>query len=125
MKVAEDKPFHFKQFEVHQMRSAMKVGTDGVLLAAWANVESATHILDVGTGTGVIALICAQRNSCATIEAIEIDAGSAQDARENFAVSTWNVRLRLHEGDFLKIASGEKFNLIISNPPISLTRCVP
>ena len=111
------KPFRFKQFEVYQGRSAMRVGTDAVLLAAWAHVTSATHILDVGTGTGVIALICAQRNNLAHVEAIEIDAGSAEDARENFDKSPWNNQLRLHEGDFLKIVSKEKFEVIISNPP--------
>jgi tRNA1Val (adenine37-N6)-methyltransferase len=117
MKVAASKPFRFKQFEVMQSRSAMKVGTDGVLLAAWAMVSDTPRILDAGSGTGVIALICAQRNHAAQIEAIEIDSGSAQDARENFSASPWSIRLRLHEGDFLRIASGEKFDLIISNPP--------
>jgi tRNA1Val (adenine37-N6)-methyltransferase len=117
MKVLESKPFRFKQFEVTQSRSAMKVGTDGVLLAAWAHVDHASHILDAGTGTGVIALICAQRNQAAQVEAIEIDSGSAQDARENFAASPWSDRLRLHEGDYLRIARGQTFDLIISNPP--------
>lgn len=111
------KPFRFKQFEVHQTRSAMRVGTDGVLLGAWVNVEDRKHILDVGSGTGVIALICAQRNQSALIEAIEIDEGSAEDARYNFSISPWNDRLKLYEGDFLKISSGDKFDLIISNPP--------
>ncbi len=95
----------------------MRVGTDAVLLAAWARVEDATHILDVGTGTGVIALICAQRNSKAIIEAIDIDEGSIEDARENFDACKWNDRLKLHLGDYRKIASTEKFDLIISNPP--------
>lgn len=112
-----DKPFHFKQFDVYQRHSAMRVGTDAVLLAAWARVEDATHILDVGTGTGVIALICAQRNSKAIIEAIDIDEGSIEDARENFDACKWNDRLKLHLGDYRKIASTEKFDLIISNPP--------
>lgn len=112
-----DKPFHFKQFDVYQRHSAMRVGTDAVLLAAWARVDDATHILDVGTGTGVIALICAQRNSKAIVEAIDIDEGSIEDARENFDACKWKERLKLHLGDYRKIASTEKFDLIISNPP--------
>jgi tRNA1Val (adenine37-N6)-methyltransferase len=112
-----DKPFSFKQFEVYQSRSAMKVGTDAVLLGAWVDLSQTGYMLDVGTGTGVIALICAQRNNTAIIEAIEIDEGSAEDARYNFEHSPWNDRLKMHEGDFLKIVSGEKFDLIISNPP--------
>jgi len=112
-----EKPFRFKQFDVYQSRSAMRVGTDGVLLAAWARVEGAKHILDVGAGTGVISLICAQRNHEALIEAIEIDEGSAEDARYNFQNATWHSLLQMHEGDFLKINSKEKFDLIISNPP--------
>ncbi|MFN0032980.1 MAG: tRNA1(Val) (adenine(37)-N6)-methyltransferase [Flavobacteriales bacterium] len=112
-----NKPFNFKQFEVQQSRSAMKVGTDAVLLAAWTNLNKVRYMLDAGTGTGVIALICAQRNQAATIEAIEIDDESAEDARYNFEHSPWSERLKMHEGDFLKIVSVEKFDLIISNPP--------
>jgi len=111
------KPFRFKQFEIVQSRSAMRVGTDAVLLAAWVRFDSCTHVLDVGTGTGVIALICAQRCPTALIEAIEIDQGSAEDALDNFERSPWSNRLKIHLGDFLKIATSEKFDLIISNPP--------
>lgn len=114
---APAKPFHFKQFEVVQSRSAMRVGTDAVLLGAWVRLNGCNHILDVGTGTGVIALICAQRCSGAIIEAIEIDEGSAEDARENFHRSAWYNRMKIHHGDFLKITTSEKFDLIISNPP--------
>jgi tRNA1Val (adenine37-N6)-methyltransferase len=112
-----DKPFRFKQFEVHHSRSAMRVGTDAVLLASWVDVIGSRHILDVGTGTGVIALMCAQRAPDAMVEAIEIHEGSAEDAKLNFDISPWKSRLRLHVGDFLKIVSGEKFDRIISNPP--------
>jgi tRNA1Val (adenine37-N6)-methyltransferase len=112
-----EKPFRFKEFEVHHGRSAMRVGTDAVLLASWANMMDAKHVLDVGTGTGVIALMCAQRALEAMVEGIEIHDGSAEDARLNFANSPWKTRLRLHVGDFLKIVSGEKFDRIISNPP--------
>jgi tRNA1Val (adenine37-N6)-methyltransferase len=112
-----DKPFRFKQFEVHHSRSAMRVGTDAVLLASWADLNDTKRILDVGTGTGVIALMCTQRNQNVLVEAIEIHEGSAEDARLNFEISPWKNRLRLHTGDFLKIVSGEKFDRIISNPP--------
>lgn len=112
-----NKPFCFKQFEVHQSRSAMKVGTDAVLLGAWAKVSDVSYLLDAGTGTGVIALICAQRNQRAIIEAIELDDDSAEDARYNFEHSAWSSRLKMHEGDFLKIVAVEKFDLIICNPP--------
>lgn len=115
--VSDHKPFRFKQFEVYQARSAMRVGTDGVLLAAWADVAYAHRVLDVGAGTGVISLICAQRNSDAFIDAIEIDEQSAEDARFNFSISSWYERLKLHQGDFLKIGSKDRFDLIISNPP--------
>lgn len=111
------KPFAFKQFEVVQSRSAMRVGTDAVLLAAWVRLTNCLHVLDVGTGTGVIALICAQRCTAAIVEAIEIDEGSAEDAMENFKNSPWQNRMKVHLGDFLKIVASEKFDLIISNPP--------
>lgn len=112
-----DKPFRFKQFDIHQSRSVMRVGTDAVLLASWADLTNAGHILDVGAGTGVIALMCAQKNAQAYVEAIEIHEGSAEDARANFENSPWKDRLKMHEGDFLKIVSREKFDFIISNPP--------
>jgi tRNA1Val (adenine37-N6)-methyltransferase len=114
---APAKPFHFKQFDVVQSRSAMRVGTDAVLLGAWVKLVNCNHLLDVGTGTGVIALICAQRCPEALVEGIEIDEGSAEDAEENFRLSRWHDRLKIHHGDFLKITTSEKFDLIISNPP--------
>lgn len=114
---SEARPFRFKQFEIAQSRSAMRVGTDAVLLGTWVRLRSCRHILDVGTGTGVIALLCAQRCSEALIEAIEIDEGSADDARYNFEQSPWGNRMKVHLGDFLKITTSDKFDLIISNPP--------
>ena len=74
--MGREKVFRFKQFAVLNDRTAMKVGTDGVLLGAWCPVEGATHVLDVGTGCGVIALMMAQRNAKAVIDAIDIDAGA-------------------------------------------------
>ena len=67
------KPFRFKQFDIFQDKTAMKVGTDGVLLGAWSTLETGENILDIGTGTGLISLMLAQRFPHATIDAIEID----------------------------------------------------
>lgn len=113
------KPFHFKKFVIHQDQCAMKVGTDGVLLGAWADIESAKNILDIGTGTGVIALMAAQRNENAHIDAVEIDKASAKQAGENFAYSTFNERLNSHFSSVQAYVSQctKKYDAIISNPP--------
>src|SRR5687767_8553774 len=93
-------PFQFKQFSVAQDRCAMKINTDGVLLGAWAGVSDAKTILDVGTGTGVIALMLAQINPEATIDAIEIDKDACLQAKENFEQSKWNNRLKTLHSSF-------------------------
>lgn len=96
----------------------MKVGTDGVLLGAWADAANARKILDVGTGTGLIALMMAQRTE-AEITAIEIEKNSFNEACFNFGQSPWANRIRPVHQSFQEFCatSGEKFNLIISNPP--------
>lgn len=110
--------FHFKQFSVRHDRSGMKVGTDGVLLGTWADVTNATRILDIGTGTGVIALILAQRTQpFVQIEAVEIDEHACTDAGENFNASPWASRLTLYHLPVQKISPSNLFDLIISNPP--------
>ena len=109
--------FTFKQFTVNHDKCAMKVGTDGVLLGAWAPVANANHILDVGTGTGLIALQVAQRNPHATITAIEIDPSAASQAKENVQCSPWADRIDVICSDFRNFQSKVKFDLIISNPP--------
>lgn len=110
--------FRFKQFSVTQQRAAMKVGTDGVLLGAWAAVgESDRRILDIGTGTGVIALMMAQRAGCAHVAAVEIDAPSAADARDNVAASPWSDRVEVVECDIAGYRPAQPFDLILSNPP--------
>jgi tRNA1Val (adenine37-N6)-methyltransferase len=111
------KPFQFKQFAVQQANSSMKVGTDAVLLGCWADVGRATAVIDVGTGTGVIALFCAQRNPAARIDAIEIDHGSVCDARLNFEQSPWSDRLHVTEGDYLGFRPARQYDMVISNPP--------
>lgn len=108
--------FRFKQFTVHQDKCAMKVGTDGVLLGAWAPVENITSILDVGTGTGLISLMLSQR-SIATITAIDIDEGAVCQARENFEQSPWKERLNVLHTDFNTFQPSGLFDLIVSNPP--------
>ena len=109
--------FRFKQFAIEQDDVAMKVGTDGVLLGAWADCEGAKRILDIGTGTGVIALMLAQRNSQAAIHAVEIDETATRRARSNFDMSPWAERLTVENCAVQEFVPSEKFDLIISNPP--------
>lgn len=109
--------FRFKQFTIQQDRCALKVGTDGVLFGAWVNYAGATRILDIGTGTGVLALIAAQRNLNAMVAAIEIDDASAEQAAENAAASPWVDRVRVHRMDVRRMQITEPFDLIICNPP--------
>ena len=108
--------FKFKQFAVRHDKCAMKVGTDGVLLGAWSDVNDACKVLDVGTGTGLVALMIAQR-STAAITALEIDADAVSQAKENVADSPWRDVIEVVEQDFRTYASYEKFDLIVSNPP--------
>ena len=86
--------FAFKQFTIHQDRCAMKVGTDGVLLGAWARVAHCRNILDIGTGTGLVALMAAQRSQ-ADVLGIDLDADAVAQAAENVAASPWNHRVRI------------------------------
>ncbi len=110
-------PFKFKQFEVSHHRSSMKVGVDGVLIGCWVEAPEARSILDVGTGCGVVALICAQRFPKAFIKAIDIDEESIIEATSNFRNSKFSDRLSASVKDFLEISETHKFDLIISNPP--------
>lgn len=109
--------FMFKQFTVYHDKCAMKVGTDGVLLGAWAPVNNAKRILDIGTGTGLIALQLAQRNQHSKITAIEIDTIAADQAKENIQQSPWGDRIKIECVDFRNYQSEDKFDLIVSNPP--------
>lgn len=110
--------FQFKQFTIEQHHAAMKVGTDGVLLGAWANIENVKSILDIGTGTGLIALMLAQR-STAQIDAIDIDEDAISDARFNFSHSPWDSRLALFHTSLQDYAetTPKRYDLIVSNPP--------
>lgn len=113
-----EKVFRFKQFSVLNDKTAMKVGTDGVLLGAWCCVDGAASVLDVGTGCGVIALMIAQRNGHCRICGIDIDADAISEATHNFENSPWAERLRAECADYLSMPAGSnEFDLIVSNPP--------
>ena len=109
--------FQFRQFTIHQARCAMKVGTDGTLLGAWA--RGGKHILDVGTGTGLIALMMAQRFHEAHITGIDIAPEAVSQAKENVAASPFANRIDILEADFslLSTLNSQLFDCIVSNPP--------
>lgn len=111
--------FKFKQFTVFHDLCAMKVGTDGVLLGAWCDVEAKKRVLDIGTGTGLISLMIAQRNTDARIDGIELEPDAATQAEVNFCKSPWGDRLAVIPADFAHFAlqPHEKYDLIVSNPP--------
>jgi tRNA1Val (adenine37-N6)-methyltransferase len=111
--------FRFKQFVIRQDRCAMKVGTDGTLLGAWVAVSGCRSILDIGTGTGLIALMLAQRNSEAVIDAVEIDGDACSQAKENADNSPFARRVCIIRSSFEDYASGttSKYDLLVSNPP--------
>lgn len=110
--------FQFKQFTVWHDKCAMKVGTDGVLLGAWASVGNAERILDIGTGTGLVALMLAQRTTAdVAIVALDIDEMGVEQARENVERSPWSGRIEVLHEDFNAFQPAEKFDVIVSNPP--------
>ena len=109
--------FRFKHFAVNDEGCAMKVGTDGVLLGAWATHDRPAHILDIGTGSGLIALMLAQRYPQAVIYAIDIDADACGQALSNFMDSPWSERLSVEHTDLQHFSSGCSYDLIVSNPP--------
>lgn len=116
--------FRFKRFCIHHDRCAMKVGTDGVLLGAWGCVEG-NRILDVGTGTGLIALMAAQRNKDATILGIDIDEASILQARENIAESPFSDRVSCALQDFTSFCPDNRFDAILCNPPFFTENTLP
>ena len=110
--------FAFKQFKIVQDKCAMKVGTDAVLLGSWVNASNAKTILDIGTGTGIIALMLAQKSS-ARIDAIDIDLNAFIQATENVNDCSWKERIEIHHISLQQFAkeSDHKYDLIVSNPP--------
>ena len=114
------KPFQFKEFSIDQDRCAMKIGTDGVLLGAWTSVQDPYSILDIGAGTGILALMLAQRSDAEQIDALEIDEDAYEQCVENFENSSWADRLFCYHAaldEFTEEMKAEKYDLIISNPP--------
>ncbi len=117
--MSHNKYFQFKQFRIEQQHAAMKVNTDGVLLGAWTNIDGVSSVLDVGTGTGLIALMIAQRSQNSFITGIDIDQHAAIEAAENAGKSPWPHRISIQHISFQNFAETNtgKFSLIISNPP--------
>lgn len=115
--------FQFKQFIIHQDRCAMKATTDGCLFGAWVaervgSQESGVRkILDVGTGTGLLALMYAQKNPKAIIDAIEMDQHAAEQAAENIDASPWEDRIKIINADVRNFSFRQRYDIIISNPP--------
>ncbi|MCZ2100607.1 MAG: methyltransferase [Chitinophagales bacterium] len=113
------KPFRFKQFEIHQDHCPMKVNTDGVLLGAWSDIRNAQKALDIGTGTGVIAMMLAERNEHLNVKAIEIDKPAFLQAASNVRNCIFANRIQVYHYSIQDYASisHQKYDLIISNPP--------
>lgn len=111
------KSFKFKQFEIQQSKNVFRVGTDGVLLGVLANVNNASRVLEVGTGTGLISLMLAQRNSNAEFLGIDINEEAVNLTQLNFENSPFKPRLKNIHQDYKNFETEEKFDLIVSNPP--------
>lgn len=114
------KPFKFKQFTIHQDQCAMKVGTDGVLLGAWAPIDhNPASILDIGAGTGLLSLMLAQRSAAELIDAIEIEDKAFEQCVQNFEASPWGDRLYVYHASLQEFAEevDDQYDLILSNPP--------
>lgn len=119
------KPFKFKQFNIEQDQCAMKIGTDGVLLGAWSNIDhNPFSILDIGAGTGIVSLMLAQRSNSEVIDAIEIDDLAYEQCVSNFENSPWVDRLFCYHASFQEFAEeiDDKYDLIVSNPPFYTTQ---
>lgn len=111
------KPFKFKQFEIQQSADVFRVGTDGVLLGAFANIHFAKNVLEIGTGTGLVSLMLAQRNLNANFSGIDINEEAVNLTKLNFKNSPFYLRLKNSLQDFKTFETDEKFDLIVSNPP--------
>ena len=112
--------FKFKQFSIKHDKCAMKIGTDGVLLGAWAYIDhNPLTVLDIGAGTGLISLMLAQRSPQSFIEAIEINADAFEQCADNFENSIWNDRLFCYHASLLEYVEEveDNYDLIVSNPP--------
>lgn len=108
--------FRFKQFTIYQDQCAMKVGTDGTLLGAWVDVSMSGNVLDIGTGTGLVSLMIAQRAPQASVCAIDIDADAVRQAQSNVGMSQWEGRISVINSSLQNFTMG-KYDTIVSNPP--------
>lgn len=114
------KPFKFKQFTINQDKCAMKIGTDGVLLGAWTSIDkNPFSVLDIGSGTGILSLMLAQRSNAEIIDAIEIDDDAYEQCVDNFEQSLWGDRLFCYHASLEEFVEEieDKYDLIICNPP--------
>ena len=111
--------FHFKKFSIDDTGSAMKTGTDAVLLGAWAPTGEQSRILDIGTGSGILALMMAQRTTDSLIDAVEIHKDAFELAMKNVEISPWKSRIRIHHVSFQDFSNSAShlYEFIISNPP--------
>jgi len=111
--------FHFKKFSIDDSSAAMKIGTDAVLLGAWTSSSNETRILDIGTGSGILALMMAQRNHKTEIDAIEIEPDAAELARKNVQLSPWSDQIHVFSSSIqdFSVTTNNKYSLVISNPP--------
>ncbi|WP_276134935.1 tRNA1(Val) (adenine(37)-N6)-methyltransferase [Polluticoccus soli] len=110
--------FQFKQFLVKQDKSAMRVSTDACIQGAWTPIEPVVkHVLDIGTGTGLLSLMLAQRNDSIIIDAIELDEHAADEAKENVAASPFHDRINITQADIREVTLDKQYDLIICNPP--------
>ncbi len=109
--------FRFKKFSVKHHNSTMKIGTDAVLLGSWVRSVDRQHILDIGTGCGVIAMMLAQTNTNANVIGIDIDLESVKEATENATHSPWAERIEIIQSSLQEYVSKSPFDLIVSNPP--------
>ncbi|MGR5236140.1 tRNA1(Val) (adenine(37)-N6)-methyltransferase [Vibrio alfacsensis] len=116
-KAFKTKDFKFKQFSIEGSESGMPVSTDGIMLGAWFQSHGKVNILDIGTGTGLLALMCAQRFANASITAVDIENTAIDAARGNFAHSPWQDKLSLQHADVLNFEAPHAFQHIICNPP--------
>lgn len=112
--------FRFKKFDIHQSRSAMKIGTDAMVLGVLINADSCRTALDIGAGTGVLSLMVSQNYPDIQIDAIEIDQPSYEECADNFKRSNWSDNLNPVHTDLLEYSTADKFDLIFTNPPFYL-----
>ncbi len=121
-----NQPFQFKHFSIDDSKCSMKVGTDSVLVGAWATVTGAKNILDIGSGSGLIALMLAQRTTHETfVDAVEIEEDAYQQALVNVKRSPWQARLKIHHSSIQNFKSEIKYDLIVTNPPFFIDSYKP